>query len=452
MRAIGLLLFVASCLSLPAADAPQFAGDWQGIITFNGASQHLAFHLRTARDAWAGTMDVVDRSVTGIALAEIGFSGSKVSFRVPSIQGSYEGTLDAKSGVISGTWSQGGVQLPLGLRRAAPAAAPKRPQEPKPPFPYMAENVAYDNPQAPGVRLAGTFTRPKEGGPFRTVLLITGSGPQNRDEALMGHKPFLVLADYLTRSGIAVLRVDDRGVGESTGNFKTATTADFATDTMAGVRYLLSRGDVDKKHIGLIGHSEGGAIAPMVAVKMPEIAFIVLLAGPGVPGEQVIEDQTYQLSLLAGISPEIAAQNRELEHKVLEAVLSDTDAEKKVLALAAGNPALEQRLKSQLPGLMSPWYRYFLAYDPRPTLERVRCPVLALNGSKDSQVSPELNLPAIEAALHKGGNKDVTAEIVPGANHLFQDAKTGAVSEYSEIEETMSPTVLETIAAWVAKH
>lgn len=452
MRAIGLVIAIASCLSPAAAEAPQFAGDWQGTITFNGASQHVAFHLRSAQDAWAGTMDVVDRSVTGIALADIGISGAKVGFRVPSIQGAYEGTLDAKSGVISGTWSQSGLRLPLDLRRAAPAAAPRRPQEPKAPFPYLAEDVAYENPQAPGVRLAGTFTRPKEGGPFPAVLLITGSGPQNRDEALMGHKPFLVLADYLTRRGIAVLRVDDRGVGESTGNFKTATTADFATDTMAGVRYLLGRGDVDKKHIGLIGHSEGGAIAPMVAVKMPEIAFIVLLAGPGVPGEEVIEDQVYQLNLLTGISPEIAAQNRELEHKVLEAVLGDTDPEKKVMALAEGNPALEQRLKSQLPGLMSPWYRYFLAYDPRPTLERVHCPVLALNGSKDSQVSPELNLPAIEAALRQGGNKEVTARIVPGVNHLFQDAKTGAVAEYFEIEETMSPKVLETIAKWVATH
>lgn len=450
MRAI--LLLLASCVPLAAAGAPQFAGDWQGTITFNGVSQHVAFHLRNARDAWAGTMDVPDRSVTGMALADIGFTGSRIGFHVPSIQGAYEGTLDVNSGVISGTWSQGGVHLPLDLRRGAPASLPKRPQEPKPPFPYLAEDVAYDNPQAPGVRLAGTFTRPKDGGPFHTVLLITGSGPQNRDEALMGHKPFLVLADSLTRRGIAVLRVDDRGVGQSTGDFKTATTADFATDTMAGVRYLLGRADVDKTHIGLIGHSEGGAIAPMVAVKMPEIAYIVLLAGPGVPGEEVIEDQTYQATLLSGAPPEVAAQGRELEHQILEAVLSPIDPEKKVLALAADKPLFQEKLKSQLPALMSPWYRYFLAYDPRPTLERVRCPVLALNGSKDSQVSPELNLPAIEAALRRGGNRDVTAEIVPGVNHLFQDAKTGAVAEYSEIEETISPKVLETIASWVGKH
>ena len=268
----------------------------------------------------------------------------------------------------------------------------------------------------------------------------------------MGHKPFLVLADYLTRRGTAVLRVDDRGVGESTGSFSKATTADFATDVMAGVRYLESRSDVDKKHIGLIGHSEGGVIAPMVAVKMPEVGFIVLLAGTGVPGEQIIADQVYQANLIAGSSPELAAANRDFQAKLLKAVMSDSDQEKKALALAEGNAWLQQKLAHELPAMMSPWYRYFLAYDPRTALEQVRCPVLALNGSKDSQVSPELNLPAIEAALKKGGNKDCTVQLVPGVNHLFQNAKTGAVAEYSAIEETMSPKVLDTIAAWVEKH
>jgi len=450
MKAI--LLFVAACLLAPAADAPQIAGDWQGTITLNGIDQHLAVHLQTADNGWKGAMDAVDSGVNGIPLQTIAFDGAGLTFQVPTIGGSYEGAFDAKTGVISGTWSQSGFKLPLDLHRMTAAARPNRPQEPKPPFPYAAENVAYDNPQAPGVKLAGTLTKPKGAGPFPAVLLITGSGPQNRDEEVMGHKPFLVLADYLTRRGIAVLRVDDRGTAESTGNFKTATTQDFATDTMAGVRYLLGRPEVDKKHIGLIGHSEGGAIAPMVAVKMPEIAFIVLLAGPGVPGAQVIEDQVYQINLLAGISPEIAAQNRAFEHKILNLVMSDPDPEKKILALAEGDPALQEKIKVQIPSMRSPWYLYFLAYDPRPTLERVKCPVLALNGSKDSQVSPELNLPAIEAALKKGGNRDATVQIVPGVNHLFQNAKTGAVSEYREIEETMSPKVLETTAAWIAKH
>src|SRR5579863_5940227 len=448
------LLTTAFCLAAMAADAPPIAGDWQGTITFNKIDQHLAVHLKNSDAGWTGSMDAVDSGVKGIPLASITAADAKIAFAVPRIAGSYEGTFDAKTGIIAGTWSQSGLKLPLDLHRmtAAETKAPRRPQEPQGPLPYLAEDVKYDNPQARGVRLAGTFTKPREGGPFRAVLLITGSGPQNRDEELMGHKPFLVLADYLTRRGTAVLRVDDRGIGESTGNFQAATTQDFATDVMAGVRYLLTRPDVDKKHIGLIGHSEGGVIAPMVAVKMPEVAFLVMLAGTGVPGSQVVEDQVYQGNLLAGIDPAIASMNREFEHKILRAVMTEADPEPKILALAEGNAALQANLKKQIPGLTSAWYRYFLSYDPRPALEQLKCPVLALNGSKDSQVSPELNLPAIEGALQKSGNKDVTVQLVPGVNHLFQTAKTGAVAEYPDIEETMSPKVLETIAAWVGRH
>ncbi len=450
MKAI--LSVAAACLAAAGAESPQIAGDWQGAVSFNGIEQHLAFHLRAAETDWAGTMDAIDSGVTGIPLHSVVVVADKLTFQIPTIGGAYEGTFDVKSGAILGSWSQSGLKLPLDLHRSAASPALIRPQEPKPPFPYIADEVAYDNPQAPGVRLAGTLTQPKGAGPFPAVLLITGSGAQNRDEELMGHKPFLVLADYLTRRGIAVLRVDDRGTAQSTGNFKTATTEDFATDTMAGVRYLLGRPEVDKKHIGLIGHSEGGAIAPMVAVKMPEVAFIVLLAGPGVPGAQVIEDQVYQGNLLAGATPQMAAQNREFEHKLLSIVMNDADPEKKILALADGNAALQENLKKQIPAMRTPWYLFFLAYDPRPALEKVKCPVLALNGSKDSQVSPELNLPAIEAALKKGGNRDATVQLIPGVNHLFQDAKTGAVSEYRQIEETMSPKVLDMIGTWIRKH
>ena len=437
---------------LTAADTPPLAGDWQGTISFNGLEQHLAVHLKSNGGSWTGSMDAVDSGVKGIPIQGVAVQDFKLSFQVPKVQGSYEGTLDAKTDVVSGTWSQGPLKLPLALHRMTGLAGPNRPQEPKPPYPYVSEDVAYDNPQAAGVRLAGTFTKPKGSGPFKTVLLITGSGPQNRDEEIMDHKPFLVLADYLTRRGVAVLRVDDRGVGESTGKFAAATTQDFATDVMAGVRYLLGRADVDKKKIGLIGHSEGGVIAPMVAVKMPEIAFIVLMAGTGVPGHAVIEDQVYQMNLIGGASAEQAAQAREAEQKILSLVMSEPDPEKKILAMVNGNAAAEARLKAQIPGLMSPWYRYFIEYDPRPALEQVKCPVLALDGSKDSQVSPELNLPAIEGALKKGGNRDVTVELVPGVNHIFQTAKTGAVSEYREIEETMSPKVLAIIGDWVEKR
>lgn len=441
------ILLVGACLLASAADSPQLAGDWQGSVTFNGVSQTLAVHLQAAGAGWKGSMDA--GLATGIPLHSIAIAGPKLTFEVGKIAAAYEGTYDLKTGIIGGTWSQGGLKLPLDLHRVN---AGPRPQEPKPPFPYIAENVAYENPQAPGVRLAGTLTLPKGAGPFHAVLLITGSGAQNRDEELMGHKPFLVLADYLTRRGIAVLRVDDRGTAESTGNFAASTTQDFASDAMAGVRFLLARPEIDKKNVGLIGHSEGGIIAPMVAVKMPEIAFIVMLAGSALPGAEIIEDQVYQSNLLAGISPEIAAVNREFERKILTLVMNDPDPEKKVLALADGDPALQQNLKKQLPGMRSPWYQLFLKYDPRTALRQVKCPVLALNGSKDSQVSPEQNLPAIEAALKAGGNRDATVQTVPGVNHLFQTARSGALSEYREIEETMSPKVLQIIGDWILTH
>jgi pimeloyl-ACP methyl ester carboxylesterase len=343
----------------------------------------------------------------------------------------------------------------LQFKHGAAPAPPLRPQEPKPPFPYSSEAVSYPNPQAEGVRLAGTLTKPNGPGKFPAVLLITGSGAQNRDEEIFGHKPFLVIADFLARRGIAVLRVDDRGYAESTGNFATATTADFATDVEAGVRFLLKRPDIDAKHIGLLGHSEGGAIAPMVAIRMPEVAFLILLAGTGVPGDEIIEAQSYHGVLASGASEQAAKQTREIEHAILHIVKSETDAaarQAKLTALAEGKPGLQQTLTQQSAQLNSPWFRYFLNYDPRPALAGVKVPVLALNGAKDTQVDPAQNLPAIEAALRKGGDRDVTVKVMPGLNHLFQPCKTGEVSEYLSIEQTMAPEVLDLIADWIARH
>jgi pimeloyl-ACP methyl ester carboxylesterase len=305
------------------------------------------------------------------------------------------------------------------------------------------------------VRLAGTLTEPKGPGKFPAVLLITGSGAQNRDEEIFGHKPFLVIADFLSRHGIAVLRVDDRGTAESTGKFATATTQDFATDVAAGVQFLLKRPEIDARHIGLLGHSEGGAIAPMVAIRMPEVAFLILLAGPGVPGDEILAQQIYRGDLAGGASEESATQARELEHAILNTIKTEPDAaarQGKLAVLAEGNPHLQQILKDQAASLNSPWFRYFISYDPRATLAGVKVPVLALNGAKDTQVDAAQNLPAIEAALRKGGNRDVTVKVMPGLNHLFQPCTTGAVSEYESIEQTMSPEVLELIADWIGKR
>jgi hypothetical protein len=449
-----LLTLAAGALAAAAGDAP-FAGDWMGSLDINGKPLRIALHLKHDAGRWSGTFDSLDQGARGIAMDQVNVDGNTLVWKMAAAGIIYEGAFDPASSAINGTFTQGGAKFTLLFKRAAPPAPPLRPQEPKPPFPYVSEAVSYPNPQAEGVRLAGSLTKPKGPGKFPAVLLITGSGAQNRDEEIFGHKPFLVIADFLARHGIAVLRADDRGYAESTGNFATSTTADFATDVEAGVRFLLHRPDIDAKHIGLLGHSEGGAIAPMVAVRMPEVAFLILLAGPGVPGDEIIEAQSYHGALASGAPEEAAKQTREIEHAVLQIVKTETDPaarQAKLTALAEGKPGLQQTLTQQSAALNSPWFRYFVNYDPRPTLAAVRVPVLALNGARDAQVDPAQNLPAIEAALRQGGNRDITIKLMPGLNHLFQPCKTGEVSEYASIEQTMSPAVLDLIADWIARH
>ena len=330
-----------------------------------------------------------------------------------------------------------------------------RPQEPKPPFPYQSEDVRYPNPEASGVTLAGTFTRPESGGPFPAVLLISGPGPQDRDETIAGHKPFLVLADYLTRRGIAVLRVDDRGTAKSTGNFDKSTTLDFASDADASLRYLRSRPDVDSRRIGLIGHGEGAIIAPMVAVKNPDIAFLVLLAGTAVPGEEVLLAQTERSEAAANMTDEQIAADGDIGKLLYDMVREGKSAGELRKALSKLPPEYRPFLppwEKQLPRFEAPWLRFFLSYNPAPMLERVKCPVLALQGAKDTQVIADQNVPAMKKAFSRGKNHDAAVEVLPGLNYLFQTANTGLGWEYATIPETISPVVLEKIGAWIAKH
>lgn len=324
-----------------------------------------------------------------------------------------------------------------------------RVQEPKPPFPYDQEEVSFPNPEAKGVKLAGTLTKPKEGDPpFGTVLLISGPGPHDRDETMAGHKPFLVLADYLTRRGLAVLRVDDRGTGKSTGDFEESTTQDFASDAEASVRYLLTRSEVNRKHVGLIGHGEGAIIAPMVAVKMPDVSFIVLLAGTAVTGDQVLIAQTERAEKAAHIPDEQISADKRIGTAVYKAAREG----KRSVDIREDDQPFAGPWKRQLGHLRSPWTRFFLSYDPAPTLEKVKCPVLALDGSKDMQLDPEQNIAAMKAAFARGGNTDVTIQLLPGLNYMFQTANTGLGWEYPTIVETISPTVLQIIGGWIAKH
>ena len=352
------------------------------------------------------------------------------------------------------------MQTPISFHRgvepsAAATARVAKPQDPKPPFPYRSEAVAYDN-VAEHVRLAGTLTLPPGPGPHPAVLLITGSGPQDRDETILGHKPFWVIADALSRRGVAVLRVDDRGVGESGGSFAGATTADFATDVAAGVAFLKSRPDVDRHHIGLLGHSEGGVIAPMVANRDRDIAFLVLLAGSSVPGRDILlyqERNAYELAHAPSAVVEAGMADRRKIFEILASAAPQAQASAAISAVFAAEGAPASAAQQAAEQFTNPWTRWFANYDPAPTLRQLRLPVLALYGERDTQVPPAINLAPMRAALKADPRANVVE--LPGLNHLFQTAVTGQLDEYAKSQETISPKALDLICDWVvarAKH
>ncbi len=427
-------------------------GAWWGTLDTGMAKLRLVLHISNTEDGLIATLDSPDQGANGIPVTSVTRDGVSLKFEVKSIGGVLEGKLDKDLTTIDGTWTQGGRPFPLVLKRAKDAAEMerRRPQYPVKPYPYREEEVSYEN-KAAGIALAATFTVPQGKGPFPAVVLITGSGPQDRDEAVFGHRPFLVLSDYLTRRGIAVLRADDRGVGKSTGIYANATTADFADDAEAGVAYLTTRPEVDVHKIGLVGHSEGGVIAPMVAARNHDVAFIVMMAGIGIPGEDILVKQAYLITRASGKSEEEAQKVATRQQEVMDLIKhepDDTVLEKKLREKMTGTVP-EAQLGMVVQQLHSPWMRYFLALDPVATLRKVTCAVLAINGEKDLQVPPKDDLPAIRKALEAGGNKNVETVEFPGLNHMFQTAKTGAPSEYVEIEETMSPAAMEKVASWI---
>lgn len=341
-----------------------------------------------------------------------------------------------------------------------------RPQEPRKPYPYHSEEVAFQNTQA-NITLSGTLTLPSTEGNYPAAILISGSGAQNRDEEISGHKPFLIIADHLTTNGIAVLRYDDRGVAKSTGNFRAATTVDFASDAASAVAYLKTRKEINKDKIGLIGHSEGGIVAPMVASSSEDVSFIVLLAGPGIEIKKVLMMQQELIPRAFGLSEADVQKSVALNEKAFQMILTSHDRQTLKADLAKlmeetydDTPPIlrpqkltkEQAVARQSDLLSSPWYKDLLNYDPAPTLEKVTCPVLALNGEKDIQVTPKENLAGINDALKKGGNTNVTVKELPNLNHLFQNCKTGSLAEYGTIEQTFSPVALNEMSDWILKQ
>jgi pimeloyl-ACP methyl ester carboxylesterase len=429
-------------------------GDWLGTLDTGMGKLRLLLHLINTEDGLTATMDSLDQGANGLPVTSIARTGASLKFEMKGIGGAYDGTISADLSTFNGTWTQGGKSWPLAFKRVRNAAELelRRPQNPVKPYPYREEEVSYSNPTAK-IELAATLTIPPGKGPFPAVLLIVGSGPHDRDETLMGHKPFVVLADYLTRKGIAVLRADKRGVGKSGGDYSKAVMADFASDAEAGVAYLKTRVEVNSHKIGLVGHSEGGIEAPMAATHDPDVAFIVMMAGPGVPGDEILQQQVVLIGRAAGKSQEEVEKDAAIQKEVLATVKKDEDdaaLEKDLRAVMAGKVP-EAQMGMQIKIVSSPWFRDFLRYDPAATLSKVTCPVLDINGEKDLQVPPEQNLPAIRKALAAGGNKNFEVVELPGLNHLFQTAKTGGVDEYGDIEETMSPVALEKVASWILK-
>lgn len=439
-------------------------GNWHGVLKVGPAEVRLIFRVTKDKDGnLKATLDSPDQGAKGIPLDSVTREGRDVKFESKAAKAVYEGQLSEDGLSIAGKWKQAGVSFALDLKRLDKEPEVARPQVPKRPYPYREEEVTYEN-AAAKIKLAGTLTLPKSEGPFAAVLLITGSGAQDRDESLLGHKPFLVLADHLTRQGLAVLRVDDRGVGGSSGSTPNSTTDDFAGDVLAGIAYLKGRKEIDPKRIGLAGHSEGGIIAPLVASRSADVAFIVLLAATGVTGEEIIYRQGALIAKVQGATDAAVAASRTGQETLFKIVREEKDpekaaellkkyfAERVALAVAASpdaKDAIEAQAKAQLTPLLTPWFRHFLVYDPAPALRKVRCPVLAVNGEKDLQVEPAQNLPPIKKALEESGNADVTIKELPGLNHLFQHAKTGAPSEYGKIEETFAPEALAIISDWI---
>lgn len=435
-------------------------GVWDGAITLPGANRslHLTLHVKTGALGTAAWLDSVDQMAYGLDVDGLKRDGDKVGFALPILKASFAGELGADGKSIAGQFTQGGA-LPLTLTRRAPGAVPasmQRPQTPKPPYPYRSEDVTFAG-GAAGVTLAGTLTLPEGAGPFPAVVLIAGSGPNTRNEPLLGHQVFLVLADYLTRHGIAVLRYDKRGTGASTGDYGRATTIDFAADAEAAAAWLRGRHQIDQRRTGLIGHSEGGLIAPIVAAKDPKIGFIVMMAGPGVDGLDILMEQGRLISKAMGLSDAMADKGAALRKAMFDTVRGEKDPQVAAAKLktvaddwAKANNVSPQAVEVQASLVNTDWFRFFYDYDPATTLRQLRCPVLALIGSKDLQVPPDQNLPAIRAALaHDPG---ATVEELPGLNHLFQTASTGSPGEYAQIEETIAPVALQTITGWILEH
>lgn len=445
-----ILIIITALLSF-IMNGQEIAGQWNGLLKVPGTQLRVVFHVNKTETGYGATMDSPDQKVIGIPMEKASFDNSILKLEMPKAQISYEGILN-KDNIIVGKFTQRGQSTELNLsKEIIQKQVYARPQEPQKPYPYYTEDVKFEN-KTDKVVLAGTLSLPKKDGNFPSVILISGSGGQNRDSEILGHKPFLVLADFLTKKGFAVLRFDDRGVEQSTGDISKSTSADFARDVQAGVDYLQTRKEINKDKIGLIGHSEGGVIAPIVAGNSKAIDFIVLLAGPGLRGDKLLLLQKEAVERVSGVPENDIQKAQEIFRGAYDIILvSKTNDEnlKKDVTTYFASKYNEEIAKSLTPQFTNNWMYYFLKMDPAVNLAKVKCPVLALNGSKDVQVPATVDLEAIEKTLLKAGNKNVKTKELPNLNHLFQESKTGSPEEYEKIEQTFSPLALEEISNWM---
>lgn len=453
------ILFFATILSY----SQEVTGDWYGNLSAMGSEIGFVFQITKNGDTFSGTMSVPQQNANGIPLSSVTFNDNTLIIKFDPAGLNYSGKLNNRQ--IDGTFSQNGMTFPLVLTREKPETKKiNRPQEPKAPFPYESEEVTFEN-STEKITLAGTFTYPKTKN-FPVVILISGSGQQDRNAEIFGHKPFWVIADYLTRNGVGVLRIDDRGVGKSGGDPSTSTSLNFASDIEAAFQFLKKNPIVNSKKIGLIGHSEGGMIAPIVAAKNPSFQFIVLLAAPGIPCDELLLEQSYLIGKSSGMNETELLETKKINQQIYTVVKSEKSNDVALAELesiffdmykddTAFNTLEEKDKKTvvqqQISPLLTPWYRYFIRYRPEVNLEKITCPVLVLNGEKDLQVPPQTNVEGIKKALLKAKNKSVTTKVYPNLNHLFQECKTGSVEEYGTIEQTFSPQVLQDIKDWIIK-
>ncbi len=450
-------LFAASAFS------QNISGKWMGKLNV-GVELRIVFNISQQGDSLVTTLDSPDQGAYGIPTAKTTLTNNLLDITIPAINGGFKGNYNPEKNEIAGVWMQGGSNLPVNLVKVDTVEPTKRLQTPVKPYPYKEEEVTFQNKMADSVTLAGTLTIPEGNGPFKAVVLVTGSGPQNRNEALLGHEPFLVLSDYLTRKGIIVLRYDDRGIAKSTGNFETATSADFATDANAAVNYLKSRKDLNISEIGIAGHSEGGLIAPLAASQNKNVDFIVLIAGPGIAGDSILNLQGDLIAKASGYSePTVMALNQ-LRHQIIQVVKTETDTAimaKKIIALnkeflLATSPDVLEEIQMTIADSTSgidfyanSWMKYFLTYDPRPALEKIKIPVLAINGTTDLQVPYKENLGAIEKALQVAGNKNYKIVPMENLNHLFQTSNSGSPMEYATNAESFNEHAMMVIGEWI---